>query len=297
MSIESQGTDTAVYERYAAAAQEREDVLCCPVDYRTEHLSVIPDEILQRDYGCGDPTPYVREGETVLDLGSGGGKICYILSQVVGPTGRVIGVDCDRQMLALARKHRPTLAAAIGHDNVHFHCGRIQDLQLDLDCLADALAGHRVDSPDDWLQMLQVEDRLRRETPMIPDDSVDCVVSNCVLNLVRQEDRQQLFAEIFRVLQRDGRVAISDIEDGDGHVYDRGERMAVCDKTYRLLSREPYADQFELIEPRVPVPLGNAEPFACNGARRRPARESKGLDYHKTTGSPGTLCDQDGPCC
>ncbi len=79
-----------------------------------------PEEILQRDYGCGDPTPYVREGETVVDLGSGGGKVCYVLSQVVGPRGRVIGVDFNRDMIALARSHQDAVAKRIGFANVEF---------------------------------------------------------------------------------------------------------------------------------------------------------------------------------
>ncbi len=70
--------EAAVAQRYAAAAGAQEPALCCPVPYRREYLEVIPDEILERDYGCGDPSQYVREGETALDLGSGGGKICYI---------------------------------------------------------------------------------------------------------------------------------------------------------------------------------------------------------------------------
>ncbi|MEL7263341.1 MAG: SAM-dependent methyltransferase, partial [Planctomycetota bacterium] len=85
--------DSAVRDRYAAAAGEREAELCCPVDYDRQYLKVIPQEVIDRDYGCGDPSRYVREGETVLDLGSGGGKICFIASQVVGAEGRVIGVD------------------------------------------------------------------------------------------------------------------------------------------------------------------------------------------------------------
>src|SRR6056297_256506 len=87
--------EASVYQRYAAAAAALEPALCCPVEYATELLDVIPQEIIERDYGCGDPTPFVRAGETVLDLGSGGGKLCFIAAQVVGPDGRIIGVDCN----------------------------------------------------------------------------------------------------------------------------------------------------------------------------------------------------------
>src|SRR5688572_8617575 len=84
--------ETAVRSRYSAAANQRVEALCCPVDYKAEYLKVIPAEVIERDYGCGDPSQHVRPGETVLDLGCGTGKICFIASQVVGPTGRVIGV-------------------------------------------------------------------------------------------------------------------------------------------------------------------------------------------------------------
>ena len=100
-----------------------------------EYLAAIPAEIIERDYGCGDPTPYINAGETVLDLGSGGGKLCFIASQIVGSAGRVIGVDCNREMLSLARKHAPTVATNVGFANVDFRYGLIQDLRLSLEKL------------------------------------------------------------------------------------------------------------------------------------------------------------------
>ena len=100
-------SELAVSDRYSGAAHEREEALCCPVEYDPRYLEAIPDEVLERDYGCGDPSAWLREGETVLDLGSGGGKICFIASQVVGPRGRVIGVDMNDDMLALARRAAP----------------------------------------------------------------------------------------------------------------------------------------------------------------------------------------------
>ncbi|MBC7337695.1 MAG: methyltransferase domain-containing protein, partial [Clostridia bacterium] len=168
------GKETAVARRYSAAARQTEAALCCPVDYRREYLDIIPEEILQRDYGCGDPTPYVQEGETVLDLGSGSGKTCYILAQVVGPQGRVIGVDCNPEMLALARRHRHTVAEWLGYANVEFRYGLIQDLALDLELLARQTRGLAVDTPEQWITLRQIEQRLRHEQPMIPDESVDC---------------------------------------------------------------------------------------------------------------------------
>src|SRR2546421_11188382 len=92
--------ESAVKSRYAAGAQAPQTSLCCPVEYNEDLLKVIPREVVERDYGCGDPSRYLRQGETVLDLGSGSGKICFIAGQIVGPTGTVIGV---------ARAHaRPT---------------------------------------------------------------------------------------------------------------------------------------------------------------------------------------------
>jgi len=169
-------TERAVTERYAAAAQKPEAALCCPVNYDPKFLKVIPAEVIEKDYGCGDPSRFVREGETVLDLGSGGGKICFIAAQVVGPRGRVIGVDMTDAMLEVARRNAPVVAERIGYANVEFLKGHIQDLQ-----------------------------------PLVPSASIDVVVSNCVLNLVDADAKQQLFAELFRVVKSGGRAVISDI--------------------------------------------------------------------------------------
>jgi arsenite methyltransferase len=384
----SEAAEASVYRRYAAAAQAREAALCCPVEYAADFLAVIPDEVIERDYGCGDPTPYVKPGDTVLDLGSGGGKLCFIAAQVVGEAGRVIGVDCNREMLALAKKHAPTVAERIGHANVEFRYGMIQDLRLDLELLEEKLTKHPVGSAEDFLRLRQLQEALRDRAPLIGDESIDCVVSNCVLNLVRQEDRKALFAELFRVLKNGGRAAISDIvsdetipddmkrdpelwsgclsgafredeflkafedagfhgiqiakrserpwqtihgiefrsltivaykgkdgpclernqavvyrgpfkkvEDDDGHVYYRGERMAVCDKTYQLLARAPYAGLFEAIEPRVAINLAEASAFPCRRGHIRDPRQTKGLDYDATSESANPCAGQDENCC
>src|SRR6267378_1713450 len=138
--------ESAVGDRYSAAAQKKVDALCCPIEYDRQYLQVIPQEVLDRDYGCGDPSKHLHPGETVLDLGSGGGKICFIASQVVGREGRVIGVDINDDMLALARKHQHAVGDSIGHHNIEFRKGRIQDLSLDLERLDHELKARPIDS-------------------------------------------------------------------------------------------------------------------------------------------------------
>ncbi len=210
-SVAEEGMESAVLRRYGEASQAREAALCCPTSYDPSYLKVLPREIVERDYGCGDPSRFARAGETVLDLGSGAGKIAYILSQVVGPQGKILGVDFNEGMLALARKHQQAVGQRIGWHNVRFCRGRIQDLALDLDALDAWLKQHPVRSVADHVGLRQQEQHLRRDRPLIADDSVDLIVSNCVLNLVSSEDKAMLFREMARVLRDGGRVAISDI--------------------------------------------------------------------------------------
>ncbi len=211
MSDATASVDRAVRERYAESARAAEPELCCPVDYDPRYLDVIPDEVVERDYGCGDPSRHLREGETVLDLGSGTGKICFIASQVVGPEGRVVGVDMTPEMLEVARRNAPVVAERIGYGNVEFRRGRIEDLALDLDALDRELADLDLTGTDAYLEAEARAEELRRTRPMIEDGSVDVVVSNCVLNLVETGKKARLFREIHRVLARGGRAVISDI--------------------------------------------------------------------------------------
>lgn len=203
--------ESAVKERYAAGADIQEEALCCPVEYDPKYLDIIPEEVIEKDYGCGDPSQYLKEGETVLDLGSGTGKICFIASQVVGAKGKVIGVDMTDDMLEVARRNAPIIADRTGYANVEFRKGRIQDLALDLELLDQGLAQGKENSSEAYLKAEQLASQIRSEKPMISNESVDVVVSNCVLNLVDNNSKKQLFNEIYRVLKRGGRAVISDI--------------------------------------------------------------------------------------
>lgn len=201
----------AVQRRYAAAANAPQAALCCSVEYRKDFLKAIPSEVIEKDYGCGDPSRYLKPGEIVLDLGSGTGKICFIAAQVVGAKGRVIGVDMTDEMLEVAQRNAPIVAGRIGYANVEFRKGRIQDLALDLERLEVELKERPITTAASFLAAEEFAEELRRTHPLVASDSIDVVVSNCVLNLVAQKSKRQLFSEIFRVLRQGGRAVISDI--------------------------------------------------------------------------------------
>ena len=165
----------AVRERYGAASKEKEAALCCPVEYDPRFLKILPSEIIERDYGCGDPSAFVKSGETVLDLGSGGGKICYIASQIVGEKGKVIGVDTNLEMLALADKYRDEMAEKVGCANTEFRYGKIQDLKLDLSLVDEFLRENPIETAQDFTDYESFVAKAKAEKPLIADDSIDVI--------------------------------------------------------------------------------------------------------------------------
>ena len=173
-----------VKEYYGKVLQHKDDLktgACCTADslpkFHQEILRDVEEEIQNRFYGCGSPIPHSLEGCTVLDLGCGTGRDVFVVSKLVGEQGKVIGIDMTTEQLSVARQYQESQAKRFGFDkpNTEFIKGYIEDLKA---------AG-------------------------IPDNSVDVVISNCVINLSPQKN--DVFKEILRVLKPGGELYFSDI--------------------------------------------------------------------------------------
>ncbi len=215
-----------VREKYGAAARRvSQGGGCCggsgcdPITtnlYDAAQGGEVPADALAASLGCGNPTALaeLKPGETVLDLGSGGGIDVLLSARRVGPTGKAFGLDMTDEMLALAEQNR----RRSGLTNVHFLKGEIEHIPL-------------------------------------PDQSVDVIISNCVINLSGDKDR--VLREAFRVLKPGGRFAVSD-------VVVRGEVPPAIRRSMELWAG--------CVAGALPRSTGSSSPPSCGRPSRRPAQ-------------------------
>jgi ubiquinone/menaquinone biosynthesis C-methylase UbiE len=206
-----------VKNRYGEIARSEVSCCCTPsccegtsldvalsIGYSKEDLERIPEEA-SLGLGCGNPVALasLQEGETVLDLGSGGGIDVFLAATKVGGRGKVIGVDMTKEMIIRARK----TAVKYGYKNVNFRLGEIENIPVD-------------------------------------NDSVDVIISNCVINLA--PDKEKVFKEAYRVLRPGGRLMVSDLvteEELPGEVKKSFEAWAGC--IAGALVKEDYLNSIE----------------------------------------------------
>ena len=194
---------------------------CCPADappqYLRPFIKNIHETVLTKFYGCGTPVPEAIEGMTILDLGCGTGRDVYILSQIVGEQGHVVGLDMTDEQLSVANDHIDWHMDKFGYksSNVTFKKGYIEDL---------ASAG-------------------------IADESIDIVISNCVINL--SPDKDKVFSEIYRVLKSGGELYFSDVFAGR-----RISQELQDDKILRgeCLSGAMYTEDFRRMMTKIGIP-------------------------------------------
>ena len=198
--------------------------------YAHSDTTVIPEDALKASLGCGNPTALAEllTGETVLDLGSGGGIDVLLSARRVGPTGFAYGLDMTDEMLALAEKNR----AESGLDNVNFLKGHIEEIPL-------------------------------------PDNTVDVIISNCVINLSADKDR--VLREAFRVLKPGGRFAVSDVVvEGEMPTALRKDIEAFVGCVAGALEKDEYVQKLAdagfseiTVEPTRRYTLNDAESAGC----------------------------------
>ena len=250
---------------------------CCtssvPPKFVLDVLKDIEPDIIAHFYGCGSPIPPALEGATVLDLGCGTGRDVYICSKLVGPTGKVIGVDMTPSQLEFAKKYEAAQMERFGFEqsNVEFVESFIEDMAA------------------------------------IEDESVDVVISNCVVNL--SPFKEQLFKEIFRVLKPGGELFFSDIfsdrrvpEGFYGDPVLRGECLSgamYIEDFRRMLADNGVANFYDAEVDEVHIgDLRIATKLGCIGFYSHTVRAVKGVgmeareeDYGQTATYLGTMAE------
>jgi len=183
-----------VKKRYGQFAEQGSsccpDYSCCDIGYSIEEIKDLPSDISEFSLGCGNPVALadIRNGETVLDIGSGGGLDVFLAARKVGPKGKVIGLDMTEQMVEKARQN----AKKGNYNNVEFKLGEAENIP-------------------------------------VKDNSVDLVMSNCVINLV--PNKEKAYREIHRILKPGGRFVISDLvteRELNASIRDNPEKLVAC---------------------------------------------------------------------